>query len=97
MSWLKDFTDIGEVGTREYEHALTMTGSKVEGTEFLGKDIDKVVVAEVLECVDHPDSDHLHICQVDAGTGEKLQIVCGAPNVKAGILVSSRKYRPFCP
>lgn len=87
MSWLKDFTDIGEVGTREYEHALTMTGSKVEGTEFLGKDIDKVVVAEVLECVDHPDSDHLHICQVDAGTGEKLQIVCGAPNVKAGIKV----------
>lgn len=87
MSWLKDFTDIGTVGTREYEHALTMTGSKVEGTEFLGKDIENVVVAKVLECVDHPDSDHLHVCKVDAGTGEVLQIVCGAPNVKEGIKV----------
>lgn len=87
MSWLKDFTDIGEVSTREYEHALTMTGSKVEGTEFLGKDITNVVVAQVLECADHPDSDHLHVCKVDAGTGEQLQIVCGAPNVKAGIKV----------
>lgn len=87
MSWLKDFTDIGDVSTREYEHALTMTGSKVEGTEFLGKDIENVVVAKVLECTDHPDSDHLHVCKVDAGTGEALQIVCGAPNVKAGIKV----------
>lgn len=87
MSWLKDFTDIGDVSTREYEHALTMTGSKVEGTEFLGKDIENVVVAKVLECVDHPDSDHLHVCKVDAGTGEELQIVCGAPNVRAGIKV----------
>lgn len=89
MSWLKDFTDVSEVGTREYEHALTMTGSKVEGTEFLGKDIEKVVVAQVTECTDHPDSDHLHVCKVDAGTGEILQIVCGAPNVRAGIKVAA--------
>ncbi len=89
MSWLKDFTDVSEVGTREYEHALTMTGSKVEGTEFLGKDIENVVVAQVTECADHPDSDHLHVCKVDAGTGEILQIVCGAPNVRAGIKVAA--------
>ena len=47
-----------------------------------------VVVAEVLTCRDHENSDHLHVCEVNAGTGETLQIVCGAPNVRAGIKVA---------
>lgn len=87
MSWFNDYTDISGISPKEYAHALTMTGSKVEGVENMGKDIEKVVTGKVLTCEMHPDSDHLHVCTVDAGTGETLQIVCGAPNVKAGIIV----------
>lgn len=87
MSWFNDYTDISGVTPKEYADALTMSGSKVEGIENLGAEISNVVVAKVLECEPHPDSDHLSVCKVDAGTGEVLQIVCGAPNVKAGIKV----------
>lgn len=87
MSWFNDYTDISGVTPKQYSDALTMSGSKVEGVESLGAEIENVVVAKVLECEPHPDSDHLSVCKVDAGTGEVLQIVCGAPNVKAGIKV----------
>ena len=87
MSWLSDYMDAEGITPKEYADRLTMTGSKVEGVENLGSEIDKVVAGRVLTCEDHPDSDHLHVCTVDAGTGEELQIVCGAPNVKAGITV----------
>ncbi len=84
MSWLSDYTDISGVTPKEYSDKMTMSGSKVEGVENLGKDIDKVVVGKVLECEMHPDSDHLHVCMVDVGEGEPIQIVCGAPNVAVG-------------
>ena len=86
MSWLNDYMDI-DVTPKEYSDRLTMTGSKVEGWENMGESVQNVVAGKVLTCEDHPDSDHLHVCTVDAGTGEILQIVCGAPNVKAGIIV----------
>lgn len=86
MSWLNDYMDI-DVEPKEYADRLTMSGSKVEGYENMGESVQNVVAGKVLTCVDHPDSDHLHVCTVDAGTGEVLQIVCGAPNVKAGIIV----------
>lgn len=86
MSWLNDYMDI-DVTPKEYADRLTMTGSKVEGFESMGDSVQNVVAGKVLTCEDHPDSDHLHVCTVDAGTGEVLQIVCGAPNVKAGIIV----------
>ncbi|MBP3360862.1 MAG: phenylalanine--tRNA ligase subunit beta [Clostridia bacterium] len=87
MSWLNDYTDVSGISPKEYAHVMTMTGSKVEGVESMGAEINKVVCGKVLECEPHPDSDHLSVCKVDAGTGEVLQIVCGAPNVKAGIIV----------
>ena len=86
MSWLNDYMDI-DVEPKEYSDRLTMSGSKVEGYESMGEAVQNVVTGKVLTCEDHPDSDHLHVCTVDAGTGEVLQIVCGAPNVKAGIIV----------
>ena len=86
MSWLNDYMDI-DVEPKAYADRLTMTGSKVEGWESAGDEIENVVAGKVLTCVPHPDSDHLSVCTVDAGTGEELQIVCGAPNVKAGIIV----------
>ena len=87
MSWFNDYTDMTGITPKQYAHELTMSGSKVEGVENAGDSLQKVVTGKVLTCVDHPDSDHLHICTVDAGTGEILQIVCGAPNVKPGIIV----------
>lgn len=87
MSWFNDYTDMTGITPKQYAHELTMSGSKVEGVENAGDSLQKVVTGKVLTCVDHPDSDHLHICTVDAGTGEELQIVCGAPNVKPGIIV----------
>ncbi len=87
MSWFNDYTDMTGITPKQYAHELTMSGSKVEGVENAGDSIQKVVTGKVLTCVDHPDSDHLHVCTVDAGTGEILQIVCGAPNVKPDIIV----------
>ena len=77
MSWLGDYTDITGVTPKEYSDKMTMSGSKVEGVENLGRELDKVVVGKVLGCEDHPDSDHLHVCMVDVGEDEPIQIVCG--------------------
>lgn len=87
MSWLSDYTDVDGITPKEYADRITMSGSKVEGVEDIGKDISNVVAGKVLTCAAHPDSDHLHVCTVDTGSGESLQIVCGAPNVKAGQIV----------
>ena len=86
MSWFNDYTDISDISPKQYDHMLTMTGSKVECIEYLGKDLDRVVVGRIESVEPHPDSDHLMICQVFVGD-ETLQIVTGAPNVKAGQLV----------
>ena len=87
MSWLNDYTDITGVSPKEYADRLTMTGSKVEGVENMGQDIDKVVTGKILKITPHENSDHLVICQMDAGQGEPIQIVTGAPNVKEGQIV----------
>jgi len=85
LNWLRDFVDIN-VGIKEYVHAMTMSGSKVEGVEDMGENIDKVVVGRILDMEAHPNADRLKICKVDVGT-EVLQIVTGAPNVKVGDLI----------
>ena len=81
LSWLSDYTDISGVTPKEYDAKLTMSGSKVEEVYYLGAEIENVVTGKVLSVVDHPDSDHLKICQIDVGQGEPIQIVTGAPNV----------------
>ena len=86
MKWLKQYADI-PVSPAEYESRMVMTGTGVEGTEPIAPELEGVVVGRVLTCRDHENSDHLHVCTVDVGEGEPLQIVCGAPNVKEGILV----------
>ena len=86
MKWLKQYADI-PVTPAEYESRMVMTGTGVEGTEPVAPELEGVVVGKVLTCRDHENSDHLHVCTVDVGEAEPLQIVCGAPNVKEGILV----------
>ncbi len=88
-NWLSDFVNTDEISNKEYADKLTITGSKVEGFEVLGADIENVVVAKVTYMEKHPDSDHMWICKVDAGEkhGHDIQIVTGAQNVFVGALV----------
>ncbi|MBR2926964.1 MAG: phenylalanine--tRNA ligase subunit beta [Clostridia bacterium] len=87
-NWLSDFVNTDGIDNQEYSDRLTITGSKVEGFEVLGSEIENVVVAKVTAMEKHPDSDHLWICQLDAGArGNNIQIVTGAQNVFVGALV----------
>ena len=65
---------------------LTAIGLEVEELTVLGAALDGVVVARIVECAKHPEADRLQVCQVDAGQGERLQIVCGAPNARPGLV-----------
>ena len=82
LNWLRRHVDLPE-SAEEVAKALTSIGLEVEGMEEPGKVYDKLIVAKVLTCEPHPDSDHLHITTVNDGK-ETLQVVCGAPNVAAG-------------
>ncbi|KRG69113.1 phenylalanine--tRNA ligase subunit beta [Pseudoxanthomonas dokdonensis] len=70
----------------ELTATLTAIGLEVEEVTAMGAGLDGVVVARIVECGKHPEADRLQICQVDAGQGELLQIVCGAPNARAGLM-----------
>ena len=85
--WLRQYCN-PQLSTEELAETLTMAGLEVEEVTSVAPAFTGVVVAEVLTCRDHENSDHLHVCEVNAGTGETLQIVCGAPNVRAGIKVA---------
>jgi phenylalanyl-tRNA synthetase beta chain len=85
-SWLRTFVD-PKLSTDELSHALTMAGLEVEGLAPVAPPTTKIVVGQVLEVAKHPNADKLNVCQVNAGTGETLTIVCGAPNVAPGIKV----------
>lgn len=84
LNWVKDYVDIESEDLKELAVKITKAGINVE--KVITNHIDHLVIGEVLECVDHPNSDHLHICKVNVGN-EVTQIVCGASNVRAGIKV----------
>ena len=85
-SWLKTQAN-PNLSADELSHLLTMSGLEVEESEPAAPAFSGVVVAEVKSVEKHPDADRLNVTQVDAGTGELVQIVCGAPNVRPGIKV----------
>lgn len=70
----------------ELAATLTAIGLEVEDVMALGESLDKVVVARIVSAEKHPEADRLQVCQVDAGQGEPLQIVCGAPNARTGLV-----------
>ncbi len=84
-NWLKDFVDI-DLSPVALGDLITSRAATVDAVESLRDDLRQFVVARVVECARHPDSDHLSVTKVDAGTGELLDVVCGAPNVQAGKL-----------
>ena len=85
-NWLKEYVDF-DMTPEEVSAALTSMGLETDGVEevqTIKGGLEGLVIGEVITCVDHPDSDHLHITTVDLGDGNPVQIVCGAPNVAAG-------------
>ena len=91
LEWARDYVDLDGISPKEYCDRLTATGSKVEGYEILGEDIENVVAGKVISLERHPDSDHLWICQIDIGEDAPVQIVTGAQNVFAGAMVPVAK------
>jgi phenylalanyl-tRNA synthetase beta chain len=85
-SWLREFCN-PPISSDELAHVLTMAGMEVEESRPAAPPFTGVVVGHVLSVARHPNADRLNVCQVDAGTGATLNIVCGAPNVRAGIKV----------
>ncbi len=84
MNWVQDYIDLTGIDLKNLATKITDSGVNVE--KVIQNNLNNLVVGEVLECKMHPDSDHLHICMVDIGSGVH-QIVCGAPNVKKNIKV----------
>ncbi|HWE78181.1 MAG TPA: phenylalanine--tRNA ligase subunit beta, partial [Pseudolabrys sp.] len=84
LSWLKDHLDTS-APLDEIVNTLTMIGLEVERVEDKAKEYAPFKVVQILEAVQHPNADRLRVCKVDNGTGAPLQIVCGAPNARAGL------------
>ncbi len=84
-NWLRSHVPTG-ASRDELSAVLTAIGLEVEDVTALGEGLDHVVVARIVEAVRHPEADRLQVCKVDAGQGELLQIVCGAPNARPGLV-----------
>ena len=85
LEWVSDYIDIKDQDLKELAVKITRAGINVE--KVISNNIENLVIGQVISCIPHPNSDHMHICKVDVGKTEPVQIVCGAPNVKAGIKV----------
>ena len=96
MQWIRQYTDI-PVTPEEFESAMIMHGTGVEGLENQNDAVQNVVVGKILSVRKHENSDHMVICSVDVGEEEPLQIVTGAPNVHEGDLVPVAKVGAILP
>lgn len=85
-SWLRQYVN-PSLDSDALAHAMTMAGLEVEEQHSVAPAFTKIVIAQILSAEQHPDADRLRVCKVDAGTGPELQIVCGAPNARAGIKI----------
>lgn len=94
LNWVKDYIDLKDENLKELAIKITKAGVNVE--KVITNHIDNLVIGEVLECTNHPDSDHLHVCKVDI-KDTILQIVCGASNVRKGIKVIVAKVGSILP
>ena len=94
--WLNEFVTV-TASDQEFSEAMTLSGSKVETTEDLGRELRNVVAGRLLELRRHEKSDHMWVCQVDIGADEPVQIVTGAQNIHAGDLVPVAKDKSWLP
>src|SRR5438132_7973593 len=86
LSWLKEFVSV-EAGVAEICRRLTLAGLEVESVDHLTPRFQGVTTAKVLKVEKHPNADRLSLCEVEAGEGACVKVVCGAPNVRAGMKV----------
>ena len=87
LNWLNDYVDLSGISSDEIVRRLTLSTAEVEGIEKAGENVKGVVFAKILKVENHPESQKLHILQVDKGD-EVVQIVCGAPNVREGMITA---------
>jgi phenylalanyl-tRNA synthetase beta chain len=85
LSWLKEHLDT-TASLQQITDALTMVGLELEGVEDRAKGLETFVTAKVIEAKQHPNADRLRVCQVDPGNGETVELVCGAPNARTGMV-----------
>ena len=92
MNWISDFVDLSGLDKLKLINQFSLSTAEVENEIFFkGSDISGIVVAEIKEVSDHPDSKKLHLLKVDAGDGELTDVVCGAPNVRVGMKTAFAK------
>ena len=84
LDWLKEHLDT-DASADEIGKTLTMIGLELEGMEDQGKALSAFVTAHIVSAEQHPNADKLRVCKVDAGTGELIDVVCGAPNARTGL------------
>jgi phenylalanyl-tRNA synthetase beta chain len=98
ISWLNEYVKVDDLKPEDLAERLTRAGLQVEGIETSGPKplCDEIVVGEVVSCEPHPNSDHMHIAQVSDGK-ETVQVVCGAPNCRAGLKSAFAKIGAFIP
>ena len=96
VKWIRDYVNI-DMDTVEFADKMTMTGTKVETVEFLGKEISNVVVGKIEKITQHPNADKLVVCQVNIGEEELVQICTGAKNVLEGDIVPVAKVNSTLP
>ena len=95
--WLNEFVDVSDISDREFDEAMTLSGSKVETVTALDESLKNVVVGKILSMEKHPDSDHMWVCQIDVGQEEPVQIVTGAWNIHVGDLVPAAQHKSLLP
>ncbi len=92
MNWISDFVDFEGLDKLDLIHRFSLSTAEVENEIFFkGSDISGIVVAEIKEVADHPESKKLHLLKVDAGDGQLTDVVCGAPNVRVGMKTAFAK------
>lgn len=92
MNWISDFVDLSGIDKLDLIHRFSLSTAEVENEIFFkGSDIDGIVVAEIKEVAEHPESKKLHLLKVDAGDGKLTDVVCGAPNVRVGMKTAFAK------
>ncbi|MCQ2080227.1 MAG: phenylalanine--tRNA ligase subunit beta [Lachnospiraceae bacterium] len=90
MNWIKDFVNLDGEDLEKLIKRFTLSTAEVEDIFYKGSDVSNVVVGEIISCENHPDSDHLHVLKVDGGDAI-YDVVCGAPNARAGIKTAFAK------
>ena len=92
MNWIRDFVDLSGLDLVELIHRFSLSTAEVENEIFFkGKDLSGIVVAEIKSVEEHPKSKKLHLLKVDIGSGELIDVVCGAPNVRVGMKTAFAK------